>query len=47
MLQFAGERTYGLPGITELLIDWNRGDKGALDRLMPLVYGELRNVARR
>jgi len=33
--------------ITELLIDWNRGDKSALDRLMPLVYEELRNVARR
>lgn len=36
-----------VPGITELLIDWNRGDKSALDRLMPLVYEELRNVARR
>jgi len=36
-----------LSGITELLIGWNRGDKGALDRLMPLVYEELRNVARR
>jgi len=34
-------------GITELLIGWNRGDKSALDRLMPLVYEELRNVARR
>ena len=36
-----------MSGITELLIGWNRGDKGALDRLMPLVYEELRNVARR
>jgi RNA polymerase sigma factor (TIGR02999 family) len=35
-----------LAGITELLIDWNQGDKGALDRLMPLVYDELRIVAR-
>jgi len=35
-----------LAGITELLIGWNQGDKGALDRLMPLVYDELRNVAR-
>jgi RNA polymerase sigma factor (TIGR02999 family) len=34
-------------GVTELLIDWNRGDKGALDRLMPLVYEELRQLARR
>ena len=36
-----------MSGITELLIGWNRGDEGALDRLMPLVYEELRNVARR
>lgn len=35
-----------LAGITELLIGWNQGDEGALDRLMPLVYDELRNVAR-
>lgn len=30
-----------------MLIGWNQGDKGALDRLMPLVYDELRIVARR
>src|SRR5207248_2614443 len=35
-----------LAGITELLIGWNQGDKGALDRLIPLVYDELRIVAR-
>ena len=35
-----------MAGITELLIGWNHGDKGALDRLMPLVYDELRIVAR-
>jgi RNA polymerase sigma factor (TIGR02999 family) len=35
-----------LAGITELLMGWNQGDKGALDRLMPLVYDQLRNVAR-
>ncbi|HKW98817.1 MAG TPA: sigma-70 family RNA polymerase sigma factor [Bryobacteraceae bacterium] len=29
-----------------MLIGWNQGDEGALDRLMPLVYDELRNVAR-
>jgi RNA polymerase sigma-70 factor (ECF subfamily) len=34
-------------GITELLLQWNRGDEGALARLMPLVYDDLRNVARR
>ena len=36
-----------MAGITDLLIGWGQGDKGALDRLMPLVYNELRNVARR
>src|SRR5437899_3260000 len=34
-------------GVTELLLDWSNGDKSALNRLMPLVYDELRNVARR
>jgi RNA polymerase sigma factor (TIGR02999 family) len=33
-------------GVTELLIEWSNGDKGALDRLVPLVYDELRSVAR-
>jgi RNA polymerase sigma-70 factor (ECF subfamily) len=32
-------------GITELLIDWSKGDQAALDRLMPLVYDELRRLA--
>jgi len=34
-------------GVTGLLIDWGNGDRGALDRLMPLVYEELRGIARR
>lgn len=33
--------------VTELLIDWGHGNKNALDRLMPLVYEELRRLARR
>lgn len=33
--------------ITELLLAWRAGDKGALDALMPLVYEELRRVATR
>ena len=33
--------------ITQLLIDWKNGDKNALDQLMPLVYDELRRIARR
>jgi RNA polymerase sigma-70 factor, ECF subfamily len=32
--------------VTQLLIDWGNGDKAALDRLMPLVYDELRRLAR-
>jgi len=31
--------------ITGLLIDWNNGDQAALNRLMPLVYDELRRLA--
>ena len=33
--------------ITHLLIDWGRGDECALEQLMPLVYDELRLMARR
>jgi len=32
-------------GITQLLIDWGNGDQEALERLMPLVYGEMRKLA--
>jgi len=32
-------------GVTQLLIDWSRGDQAALDKLMPLVYSELRRLA--
>jgi RNA polymerase sigma-70 factor (ECF subfamily) len=31
--------------ITELLVDWSKGDQKALDKLMPLVYSELRRLA--
>jgi RNA polymerase sigma factor (TIGR02999 family) len=33
--------------ITRLLNDWQSGDRDALDRLMPLVYEELRAIASR
>ena len=33
--------------ITNLLIDWGNGDELALEQLMPLVYDELRRMARR
>jgi RNA polymerase sigma factor (TIGR02999 family) len=32
---------------TKLLLDWSRGDRSALERLMPLVYDELRTLASR
>jgi RNA polymerase sigma-70 factor (ECF subfamily) len=32
--------------ITQLLLSWNKGDKSALDQLIPLVYPELRRLAR-
>jgi RNA polymerase sigma factor (TIGR02999 family) len=31
--------------VTALLVDWSRGDRGALDRLVPLVYRELCRIA--
>jgi len=33
--------------VTQLLVAWSEGDPAALDRLMPLVYAELRRMARR
>jgi RNA polymerase sigma factor (TIGR02999 family) len=33
--------------ITGLLLDWGNGDKAALDRVIPMVYQELRRLARR
>ena len=32
-------------GVTQLLVDWSKGDQAALERLMPLVYSELRRLA--
>jgi RNA polymerase sigma-70 factor (ECF subfamily) len=32
-------------GVTQLLIDWGKGDQAALEKLMPLVYSELRRLA--
>lgn len=33
--------------VTHLLLEWRNGDEAALGRLMPLVYDELRRLARR
>ena len=37
----------GQADITELLIEWNGGNRAALEQLMPVVYDELRRIARR
>ena len=34
-----------MPEVTELLQAWSHGEPGALDRLIPVVYGELRRLA--
>ncbi|HKQ79292.1 MAG TPA: ECF-type sigma factor, partial [Blastocatellia bacterium] len=33
--------------VTQLLIAWSNGDQKALEKLVPLVYDELRRIARR
>ena len=33
--------------VTQLLVDWSNGDGDALDRLMPVVYDELHDLAAR
>jgi RNA polymerase sigma factor (TIGR02999 family) len=35
------------PSVTELLLRWGGGDVSARDALVPLVYDELRGIARR
>ncbi len=37
----------GSRDVTELLLDWGKGDADALERLVPLVEAELRQIARR
>jgi RNA polymerase sigma factor (TIGR02999 family) len=39
--------TVSAESLTSLLIEWQEGDKTALDRLTPLVYDELRRIAHR
>src|ERR1051325_1477796 len=33
--------------VTALLADWSRGNRDALDQLLPLVYAEMRRIAAR
>jgi RNA polymerase sigma-70 factor, ECF subfamily len=43
----AGMTTISRQSLTELLQEWQHGDKEALDKLTPLVYDELRRIAHR
>ena len=40
------EGTISHPQVSELLVRWRDGDHGALEQLVPLVYDELRRLAR-
>ena len=42
-----GEAAPSPSGVTQLLTDWGQGDPTALERLLPLVYSELRRLAAR
>ena len=41
------DRNRRAPEITRLLLAWGEGDRSALEELMPLVYDELKRLARR
>jgi len=37
---------FAAPDVTQLLVSWSKGDKTALDQMTPVVYEELRRLAR-
>src|SRR5215831_12374110 len=39
--------TIPAPSVTQLLFDWQKGDRSAFERLAPLIYDELRRIAHR
>jgi RNA polymerase sigma-70 factor, ECF subfamily len=48
-LNIHGEKamTIASPEVTQLLVEWGNGDQTALDKLLPLVNAELRQLAKR
>ena len=40
-------KTFSSKEVTQLLVAWGNGDQEALDKLIPLVYGELHRLAAR
>ncbi|HEU0251746.1 MAG TPA: sigma-70 family RNA polymerase sigma factor [Pyrinomonadaceae bacterium] len=47
MLEFDAMNALMADDLTEMLLEWREGDKAALNRLMPLVYDEIRRIAHR
>jgi RNA polymerase sigma-70 factor, ECF subfamily len=43
---FHGGNLFAAPDVTQLLVQWSQGDKTALDRMTPILYEELRRLAR-
>jgi RNA polymerase sigma factor (TIGR02999 family) len=41
------DKPRGPSDVTALLIEWRAGDNGAVEKLLPLVHGELKRIARR
>jgi RNA polymerase sigma-70 factor, ECF subfamily len=37
---------FAAPDVTRLLVSWSKGDKSALDQMTPILYEELRKLAR-
>src|ERR671913_204778 len=44
-MNVTGSMTSSSQNLTQLLIDWQQGDRAALDKLTPLVYDDLRRIA--
>ena len=42
----ASSKSQAASGVTQLLLAWGQGDQAARDQLIPLVYDELRRLAR-
>jgi RNA polymerase sigma factor (TIGR02999 family) len=47
LVEFAAMPTVSPQEVTQLLADWGKGDRSALDKLFPLVHSELRRIAQR
>ena len=47
MSEVRPDKARGPSDVTALLIEWRAGDNGAVEKLLPLVHGELRRIAKR